>query len=255
MLKPGTLVMLVSQKGKTYFRVLREEGNFNTNEGVLYFKDILCKNFGEEVLTHLGKKFYILCPTLYDLIKSVKRKTQIIYPKEIGYILLKLNIGPGAKIIEAGTGSGSLTTALAFMVGKEGKVFTYEQREEFSRLAQENLKRTDLESRVEFFIHDIANGFHQQNVDALFLDVRTPWDYLPQAYKALKPGASIGFLLPTTNQVSSLLSHLEKMSFFQIEVIEILLRRYKPIPERLRPVDQMVAHTGFLIFAKKIKKT
>ncbi|MDQ7031841.1 MAG: tRNA (adenine-N1)-methyltransferase [Desulfonauticus sp.] len=253
MIQPGTLVMLVNKKGKTYFRTVQETGDIHTNEGVISFEQILEKDFGQTISTHLGKTFYLLRPTLYDLIKSVKRKTQIIYPKDIGYILLKLNLGPGQTIIEAGTGSGALTTALAFVVGQEGKVFSYEQREEFSLLAKENLKRISLDTRVEFIHQDIKEGFQQQGVDAIFLDVRTPWEYLQQAYVALKPGAPIGFLLPTTNQVSTLLAHLEQNSFFGPQVTEILIRHYKPVPERLRPTDQMVAHTGFLIFARKIE--
>ncbi len=255
MIKPNTLVMLVSEKDKTYFRVVKEEGSLNTNEGMIEYRQILESNFGQQISTHLGKTFYLLKPTLYDLVKSVKRKTQIIYPKEIGYILLKLDIGPGKKVIEAGTGSGALTTALAFMVGEEGKVYSYEKRENFSQLAQENLKRANLQHRVEFFNQDIAEGFLQQDVDALFLDVRTPWDYLEHIFKAVKPGAPLGFLLPTTNQVITLLTHLENGPFYPPEVVEILLRRYKPVPERFRPQDQMVAHTGFLVFSRYIEKS
>jgi len=247
--------MLVNTKGKAYLRFVEEKGCFHSNEGKIEFAEILSKNFGDPIKTHLGQTFYLLKPSLYDLIKSVTRKTQIIYPKDIGYILLKLGVGPGQKVIEAGTGSGGLTTALAYMVGETGKVFSYEQREQFSLLAQKNLQRTGLEKRVEFFNQDISLGFSQQNVDSLFLDVRTPWDFLDQAYQALAPGAPIGFLVPTTNQVSTLLTALAQKPFFQTEVVEILLRHYKPVPERLRPTDQMVAHTGFLIFSRKIQTT
>jgi tRNA (adenine57-N1/adenine58-N1)-methyltransferase len=114
-----------------------------------------------------------------------------------------------------------------------------------------NLEWAGLASRVEWFNRDISEGFVQTDVDALFLDVRTPWDYLEQAASAMSAGAPIGFLLPTTNQVQDLLLALEHAPFGEVEVLEILLRKYKVNGERFRPDDRMVAHTGFLIFARK----
>jgi len=250
MLKPGQLVMLVSPKGKRYFKLAHPDDVLHTHDGQLEFKKVLQAGFGQTVPTHLGRPYLVLQPTLYDLIKSIKRQTQIIYPKEIGYIIIKLGIGPGSKVIEAGSGSGALTTALAWFVGEQGKVYTYERREEFFKLCARNLARAGLGSRVEQFNHDISAGFLQENVDTLFLDVRTPWDYLEHIPSALKPGAPLGFLLPTTNQVSKLLECLEQGPFGEIEVLEILVRRYKPVPQRLRPDDRMVAHTGYLVFAR-----
>ena len=250
MLKPGDLVMLVSPQGKRYVRKLSPGETMQTHHGLLQHDRILEASFGEQVHTHLGHAFRLIKPCLYDLVKMLKRRTQIIYPKEIGYILLKLGVAPGTRVIEAGSGSGALTTALAWFVGDHGRVYTYDQREEFFRLCGENLAWSGLGDCVERFNRDIAEGFLQTGVDAVFLDVRTPWDYLGQAVAALTPGAPVGFLLPTTNQVCTLLAALEKHPFEDVEVLEIFLRRYKPVAERLRPEDRMVAHTGFLVFAR-----
>ncbi|MFP4083517.1 MAG: tRNA (adenine-N1)-methyltransferase [Desulfonatronovibrio sp.] len=250
MIKTGQLVMLVSPKGKRYFRVLDPQETLNTNDGQLQMRTVMEKGFGSRLDTHLGKTYTVLKPTLYDLIKSVKRRTQIIYPKDIGYIIVKLGIGPGSRVIEAGSGSGALTTALAWFVGEQGRVYSFERREEFSSLCRDNLYRNGLGTRVDNIVRDISQGFGQQEVDALFLDVRTPWDYLEHIPEALLPGGPMGFLLPTVNQVSTLLSALENGPFTSIEVLEILVRRYKPVPERLRPDDRMVAHTGYLVFAR-----
>lgn len=250
MLNPGDLVMLVCPQGKRYVRKIREGETMQTHFGVLEHTALLQSGYGEEVRTHLGHPFRLLKPSLYDMVKMLKRRTQIIYPKEIGYILLKLGIAPGCRVIEAGSGSGALTTALAWYVGDQGRVYTYEQREEFHRLCKENLRWSGLDTRVELFNRNITEGFLQTNLDALFLDVRTPWDFLDQVVEAIIPGAPVGFLLPTTNQVSALLAGLEQAPFEDVEVLEILLRRYKPVAERLRPDDRMVAHTGFLVFAR-----
>ena len=250
MINPGQLVMLVSPKGKRYFRILDPQDTLNTNDGQLQMQKVLENGFGSRLDTHLGKTYTVLKPTLYDLIKSVKRRTQIIYPKDIGYIVVKLGIGPGSRVIESGSGSGALTTALAWFVGEQGKVYSFERRQEFAELCRKNLERNGLGSRVEIINRDIELGFEQKEVDALFLDVRTPWDYLEHIPEALLPGGPVGFLLPTVNQVSMLLEALEAGPFSSVEVLEILVRRYKPVPERLRPDDRMVAHTGYLVFAR-----
>lgn len=246
----GQLVLLINPKGKRYLHKFDPEGEVHTHDGRIFMSELAEAGFGSTVKTHLGKPYLVLRPTVHDLIKGVKRQTQIMYPKEIGYLILKLGIGPGCTVIESGTGSGGLTLALAWYVGDTGKVITYERREDFYNLARKNLERVGLEHRVERINKDIAEGFDHSGADALFLDVRTPWEYLHHIPDAVLPGSVCGFLLPTTNQVSRLLGELERGPFDGVEVVEILLRRYKPVAERLRPEDRMVAHTGFLIFAR-----
>jgi len=252
MIQTGELVLLISPEGKRYLRPLDPAQAFHTQEGLLKMDEVAQAGFGATARTHKGHPYRILKPTLHDCIKGVKRLTTIMYPKEIGYVLLKLGAGPGRRIVEAGSGSGGLTTALAWMAGETGKVYSCEKRPEFSKLARENLQRNGLAQRVEFFNVDITEGFPEEakGADALFLDVREPTNCLAQAAEVVCPGAPIGFLLPTTNQISDLLRALETSDFEDVEVLEILLRRYKPVADRLRPEDRMVAHTGFLVFAR-----
>jgi tRNA (adenine57-N1/adenine58-N1)-methyltransferase len=176
-----------------------------------------------------------------------------MYPKDIGFILTSMSVGPGQTVLEAGTGSGSMTVALAYAVGPQGRVFSYERRPEFQALARKNLERLGLEERVDFRLGDIADGFTETDVDALFLDVPNPWDYIRQARSALKPGGFFCNLVPTFNQIEKLLYALRREHFAFIEVCELLMRYYKPEPTRLRPTDRMIAHTGYLTFARRIE--
>jgi tRNA (adenine57-N1/adenine58-N1)-methyltransferase len=248
--QPGDLVQLVSPSNKVFITRLSSGGQLQTHRGILYFDDLIGQIWGSQVFSHTGSSFFMLQPGLGDLLKETRRNTQIMYPKDIGYILVTMGIGPGTQVLEAGTGSGALRTALAWAVGPLGRVTSYEIRQEMQNLARKNLERLGLDSRVKFKLGDIAGGFDEKNVDALFLDVQNPYDYIEQARAALKPGGYFGSILPTTNQVSRLLAALFHQDFAFVDVCEILLRYYKPVPERLRPVDRMVAHTGFLVFAR-----
>ncbi|MCF8085556.1 MAG: tRNA (adenine-N1)-methyltransferase [Desulfohalobiaceae bacterium] len=253
MIPSGELIQLVSPKGKRYTMILNAEEELHTHDGLIPLARICDMDFGQAVATHLGREYLVLKPTLYDLLKNVQRKTQIIYPKDIGYILLKLGIVPGGEVLEAGSGSGSLTMALAWYSGPQGCVHSFERREEFVDLCARNLERVGLRDRVSFYSRDIGEGFGLSDIPAGFIDVRTPWDYVDQLGRALQNGAPAGFLLPTMNQVERLLRALEDSCFTDPEVLEILVRPYKPVADRLRPEDRMVAHTGYLIFCRVMK--
>lgn len=247
----GELIILVTPKGKRSLRRLTENQDVHGEGGVITAAQLAAAEFGDEVLTHQGAPCRLKKPTLYDLVRGLKRNTQIIYPKDIGYICMRLGVGNGTRVIEAGSGSGSLTVALSWFSGERGHVYTYEARPEFYELAGKNLAWAGVGQNVTRYNRDIADGFDQTDADALFLDVRTPWEYLDQVVAAVRPGASLAFLLPTVDQVSRLLHGLERGPFDDIEVEEILIRRWKPVPDRLRPDDRMIAHTGFLIFARQ----
>ncbi len=250
--KSGDLIQLVSPTNKVFILRLMEGSEFQTHRGVLSHNELIGKPWGSKVFTHNGSEYSLLQPGLVDILKETRRNTQILYPKDIGFILITLAIGPGVHVIEAGTGSGALTTALAWAVGPQGRVTSYETRQEMHNLARKNLEKVGLFDRVDFKLKDIGDGFDEEGADALFLDVPNPYDYLDQVRSALKPGGHFGSILPTANQVVKLLTGLNHSSFSFIDVCETLLRFYKPIPDRFRPTDRMVAHTGFLIFARSM---
>ncbi len=251
--QPGDLALLVGLRHKHFIFPLIPGGTFHTHRGILNHDELIGIPWGSQVFSHQGSPFFMLQPSLADLLVDLKRSTQIMFPKDIGFILTSMSVGPGQTVLEAGTGSGSMTVALAFAVGPQGRVVTYERRPEFQSLARKNLERLGLDARVDFKLGDIADGFTETNVDAVFLDLPNPWDYISQARLALKPGGFFCNLVPTFNQVQMLLTALRRESYAFIEVCELLMRYYKPEPNRLRPTDRMVAHTGYLIFARRIE--
>jgi tRNA (adenine57-N1/adenine58-N1)-methyltransferase catalytic subunit len=251
----GDLAELVGLGHKHFIVQLKTGLLFQTHRGVIKHDDLIGKPWGYQVSSHMGSPFFLLQPSLADILKDLPRISQILYPKEIGFILVTMGIGPGQVVLEAGTGSGSLTTAFSYAIGDSGHIFSYEIRQDMQDKAKANLERLGMSNRVTFKLRDIAEGFDESGVDALFLDVPNPFDYIQKAKKALKPGGFFGSILPTTNQVSRLLVELRRNNFAFIDVLEIMLRYYKPEPDRLRPTDRMVAHTGFLIFARPIEDT
>jgi len=215
-------------------------------------EDLVGVEFGQQIRTHIGHSFYLLTPSLDDIIRSFTRATQIIYPKDLGYITLKMGIREGLHVVEAGTGSGALTCVLALMVGESGRVYSYERRASRQKQARQNISRLGLDHRVAFIEQDIEEGFNQQNAHALFLDVPNPEDYLDQAWDALAGGGFFGAIVPTTNQLIKLLKQMYYGRWYMLQAEELILRPWKTIPARVRPDDRMVGHTGFLVFARAV---
>jgi len=254
LIKEGEIAEIVGISHFHHIIKIQADQEIQTHKGIIYTNDFIGRPWGSIIHSHNGNKFYVIQPALTDMIKNIPRETQIVYPKDVGFILLNLAIGPGKRIIEAGTGSGALTTAFAYSAGSTGKVYSYDSRADFQKLAEENLKRVALDEQVEFITRDIRLGFTEKNVDALFLDIPDPYNYLAQVRDALKPGGFFGCLLPTANQVILLLEQMNANQFGFTEVCETGIRYYQTEAERFRPVDRMIAHTGFLIFGRPLIK-
>ncbi len=246
-------VLLISEDGKKFYIRLMPGFRQHTHQGIIDHDQIIGQPLGRKIISTTGHTYLVVEPSLAELMKEVKRKTQIIYPKEAGRIIFKLNIYPGRRIIEAGSGSGALTLALARFVAPTGRVYSYELRPDMLSNAQANIEKVNLAEFVQFKQRDIEQGFDETEVDAVFLDVREPWKFLTQTKSALKSSGFFGAIVPTTNQVGALLKALKAHDFGGLEVEENLLRAYKPIPNRLRPQDMMVGHTGYLVFARNVE--
>ena len=251
--QPDDLVLLISEDGKRFYTRLTPGRRQHTHQGIIDHDQLIDQPLGRKISSTTGNVYIVVEPSLEELMKEIRRKTQIIYPKEAGRIIFKLNIFPGRRVIEAGSGSGALTIALARFVAPSGRVFSYEARDEMLQNARENVAKVGLADQVEFKLQDIRDGFAEHDVDSLFLDVREPWLYLHHVKAVLKPSGFFGAIVPTTNQINELLIGLKRHDFGGIEVEENWIRSYKPVPSRLRPKDVMVGHTGYLIFARSVE--
>lgn len=250
----GDMALFINLRDeKRYLIRLQPGGALHSHRGVIQHDACIGQPWGRIVRTQLDVPFLIVQPSTADLIRHIKRTTQILFPKDIGYILLKLSVKPGCLVVEAGTGSGGMTLALALATAPLGKVVSYEVRPEMQALAIKNLERYGAPPDVvEFKLRDIAQGFDETQADAFFLDVPQPWDYTTQVAACLRDGGFLATIVPTMNQVVSTLAALEAGPFGLIELEEILLRHYKAVSTRARPADRMVAHTAYLIFARRL---
>lgn len=254
LVQPHDVALLISRDHKRFLIRLAPGEQLHTHRGIIQHDACIGGQWGREILTHLDYPFLLLDPSTADLIQDIKRTTQIIFPKDAAYILMRLSIQPGSTVIEAGSGSGGLTTALARAAMPGGRVISYEVRPDMQNLARKNLDRIGLADRVEFKLKDIEAGFDETEADAVFLDVPEPSKFLSIAAAALRGGGYLGTLVPTTNQIVRLLGALEHQPFGMIEVEELMLRSYKTVGERFRPLDRMIGHTGYLLFARKVDR-
>jgi tRNA (adenine57-N1/adenine58-N1)-methyltransferase len=253
MIQEGELINLYHNEQRKYLLKVKH-AQFHTDKGFIDLTAIIGKNFGEKIVSNLGYNFYILKPTLEQLVMKVKRHTQIIYPKDIGIILTKATIFPGAKIIEAGSGSGAFTSAAAYYIRPNGKIYSYEQRRDLFENAKQNIEKNNLTPWVEISNKKIENNFEQKNADFILIDIGSPWELIRAAYQSLKAGHKLATICPSFEQLSKTVFTLGQEGFTDIETLEVLTRRILVRPNRTRPEQRMPSHTGFLVFATKISQ-
>lgn len=250
----GAHVLLYLNQRKTYLVKVEAGKSFHTHKGSVKLDDLIGKAYGSTVLSNMGVEFVALKPLLRDYIMKSARQTQITYPKDIALIVMFSGVGSGSRVVEAGTGTGALTTALAHYVKPNGKIYSYEVREEFLKTAEKNLRRAGLADFVELKNKDITIGIDESDVDAVVLDLATPWLVVPHAYKALKPCGTLVSFSPTIDQVVKTVEALKENGFVDVETVECLMRGMQVERGKTRPQTLMTAHTGYITFARKALK-
>lgn len=253
-IEEGSRVLLFLDKRRTYLVEAEKGKTFHTHKGFIQLDELVGKEYGTTIESSTGTEFVALKPTLRDYIFKSQRRTQIVYPKDVALIVMFSGIGPGSRVVEAGTGTGALTTALAFYVGPSGHVYSYEIREDFIETALRNLKRAGVSDYVDVKKKDVTEGIGEENLDAVILDMATPWLVVPQAYQALSGSGALVSFSPTIDQVVKTVEALKEQDFVDIETVEILMRSMQAERGKTRPETLMTAHTGYITFARKALK-
>ncbi len=254
-IQDGDNVLIYLDARRTYMIKIQAGQTFHTHKGYLKLDELIGREYGEPIKSSMGIYFTTLKPRLTDFIMKSSRNTQIIYPKDAALIVMFSGIGPGSRVVESGTGTGSLTTALAHYVGSTGKVYTYELRAEFQKNAAKNLQRSKLIDRVEMKSGDVTlTGYDERDVDAVILDLAVPWLAVPYAYTALRPSGVIVSFSPTIDQVVRTTEALRENGFVFIETVECLMRTMQVERGKTRPNTMMTGHTGYITHARKVIK-
>ncbi|OYT27895.1 MAG: hypothetical protein B6U95_05460 [Thermofilum sp. ex4484_82] len=251
MIKKGDFVLLYLDEKRKYLVRVDPAKELHTHKGIIRLNKIEGKKYGETVITHLNVSFKILKPLLVDFLENFTRTTQIIYPKDSALMIIMSGIGPGSRVVEAGTGTGALTAVLAYYVRPTGKVYSYDIKKQNIERAKRNLKKIGLEKWVVFKIGDVTQKIDEKEVDAVFLDLPTPWLAVKTAYYSLTNGGVFVSFSPTINQVEKTMEALREHRFVNCKAVELLLRTYKVKMGETRPETFMIGHTGYIVFARK----
>ncbi len=251
--KEGDIVYVVIDKKRRYIVRVESGRILGTDKGFIRHKDLIGRPYGSCIKTSLGHKAYILKPLHYDVLHGYKRVTQVIYPKDSSFIVYLAGIGPGSRVVEAGVGTGFLSTYIAHVIGSTGKLYVYEIRDDVIDVAEKNLRLAGLVDRIVFKHMDIRNGIEERDVDAVILDIPDPWNVVEHAYNSLKPCHPFIAYVPTINQVEKIVRKLkEHKGFIDIRAFETLYRDYIVEEGAVRPNTFMVGHTGYIVYARKI---
>lgn len=253
--KEGDRVQLTDSKGKMYSFYLSKGGQWHSHKGWINHDSIIGVSEGTTLLSSSGTQYQAMRPLLNDYLLSMPRGATIIYPKDSAVIVGYADIFPGAKVLEAGAGSGALSISLLRAIGQSGQLTSYEARDEFLENAKSNVKNYfgELPSNWELIHHRVEEAQFSGQFDRVIFDMLAPWDCLESAFQALIPGGVLCCYVATTTQLSKTAEALKaRGDFSEPESFETLLRSWHHEGLAVRPMHSMNAHTGFLLFTRKL---
>lgn len=253
-IKQNSNVLFFFSDSKKWLMKVSRKQQFHTHVGIIDHKKVIGKEFGSAIRTNKGKVIYLLEPTVYDYVMKSQRSTQIVYPKDLGYIAARTGLQSGQIIVEIGTGSGSLTTFLASLVKPRGHVYTYDVDENFMAIARKNIERAGVSKYVTMEKLDIKSvkKVPMSDVDMVVVDLGDPWTVVPQARKMLKGSGYIVAICPTMNQLEKLAAALWENDFFDMEFTEQIVRTIEAREGKTRHSFRGIGHTTYVAFARKV---
>ena len=253
-IKTGDLVMFFYNDSKKWLLKISKKEQFHSHIGVIKHTDAIGKEFGSRLVTNKDKYVYLLKPTIHDHVMKMQHSTQIVYPKDFGYIAARMGVQSGQKIVEIGTGSGSLTTFLASIVNPRGHVYTFDVEPKFMEIAEKNIKKAGMSKYVTMHEMNLKKSKKMplKDMDLAIIDLGDPWEVLPQVRKMLKSSGSVVAICPTMNQLEKLSVAFVENEFTDIECTEHILRRIEAREGKTRHSYQGIGHTTYLAIARKV---
>jgi tRNA (adenine57-N1/adenine58-N1)-methyltransferase catalytic subunit len=256
-LEAGERVLLIDSRDRRYLITLRTGRQFHSHHGTVEHDELIGAQEGSEVTSSGGIRLLAFRPSLADFVLKMQRGAQVIYPKDLALVLVYADVFPGALVVEAGTGSGSLTLALARAVGETGRVISYELREDHHERAARNIEDWYSGSggkpeNVELRLGDVFEGIPERDIDRLILDLPEPWRGVGTATASLAAGGIACCYLPTVPQVQQTVAALREGSFALVNTFEGLMRTWNVEGQSVRPDHRMVGHTGFIVTGRKL---
>lgn len=248
----GSYVLLFHTPKKKWLIKAAYNKKMHTHLGVIDMSDVIGMEYGSVIKSTEGKIIYLIQPTTYDFIMKSERKTQIIYPKDLGFIVARTGLKNGSIVLEVGTGSGALTTFMASIVKPSGHIYTFDINPDFMAVATRNLEKAGVKEFVTAYQYDPHLGLELKDADVAVVDLGDPWTAIPQVYDSLKKSGSFVAICPTFNQLEKTAIELRKNSFVDVESVEIITRTIEAREGMTRPSNRMIAHTTYLIFGRKV---
>ncbi|HVL33466.1 MAG TPA: tRNA (adenine-N1)-methyltransferase, partial [Actinomycetota bacterium] len=244
----GDRVLLLDRRGRRYLITLRAGAQFHTHAGFLEHAAIIGSPEGTRFPSSAGASFIAIRPSLSDYILKMPRGAQVVYPKDIGAVLMGADIFPGAVVLEAGTGSGALTLGLLRTVGDGGRVISFELRPDFAERARANIESFlgKVPDGLDLRLGDVTEAADLGAVDRIVLDLPEPWRVVPVAVRHLRLGGMFCSYVPSVVQVAQVTEALRAAGFIEVTTSETLVRTWHVEGQAIRPDHRMVAHTGFI---------
>ncbi len=247
-------MLLFHTPRKKWLAKVTSNKKLHTHLGVIDISATMGMEYGSAIRTTEGKLVFLIQPTIHDFIMKSERRTQIVYPKDLGYIAARTGLQNGSRVLEIGTGSAALATFLASIVKPEGHIYSFDVNAEFMAIARRNLEKAGMDKYVTLNQHDPHQGVDVRDVDVAIVDLGDPWTVLDQAYDALKGSGAFVAICPTMNQIEKTATELKRAGYADIDCVELLIRSMEAREGMTRPSMRMIGHTTYLVFARKVQR-